>query len=339
MANEAVSAFIRSATWLIEPDRLKAYLEALAQPHPAPVQAAHQQRRRATTGPIDSIAVIPVHGPITYRAGPFSYLFGGATITELSRALGEALSSPEVSSIVLDIDSPGGTVDGVEEFGDELRQARSQKPIIAAINTLGASAAFWIAAQADEIVITPSAEAGSVGVWVLHVDLSQQLAKAGITPTFVFAGDRKVDANPLEPLGKTARADLQAKVDSIYAAFLAAVARGRGTTASAVRGAYGDGRLYNARDSVRLGLADRIGTFADVLARGPSSASRGQRRAEIQAQADRDLLDVTLAEMAATSPEDRAARAQAQADRELLDDALAKAEHAILLDEIDALTG
>ena len=335
-SREEVSAFVGSSTWSIVPARLAAIMEALEQPHAAPVQAAHQ-RQRATTGPVGSVAVLPVHGPISYRSGPFSFLFGGATITGLSRALSDVLATRSVDTIVLDIDSPGGVVDGVEEFAAELRQARSQTPIIAVVNTLAASAAYWLAAQADEVVISPSAEAGSVGVFSLHLDRSKQLALDGIAATFIFAGKHKVDANPLEPLSTAARADLQTRVDEIHGTFIGDIARGRRSSASAVR-AYADGRLFSARAAVRLGLADRIGTFDETLARGLSSAGRRDRALGAQPQADRDLLDATLAEMACPatgpSPEERA---QAAPDREMLDDVLHQMEHAELMDELEEL--
>ena len=98
--------------------------------------------------------------------------------------------------IVFDGDSAWGEVDGTPELASEIFAARSQKPIIAVVNTLAASAASWLAAQADEIVISPSAQAGSIGVWVLHQDLSGLFEKMGVKNTLLCAGDHKVDANP-----------------------------------------------------------------------------------------------------------------------------------------------
>ena len=330
-----VLAFVKGATWGLLPDRLAAYVEALEQSTVVP--QAVSRPRRATTGPVDSIGVIPIHGPVTNRPGPFSFLFGGTSIVELRRALGEALSNRHISTIVLDVDSPGGEVDGTPELATEIFAVRGQKPIIAVVNTLAASAAYWLAAQADEIVISPSAQAGSIGVWVLHQDLSGMFEKMGVQNTLLSAGEHKTDANPFEKLATSARKDLQSHIDSIMRDFLTAVARGRGTTPALVKASYGSGKLYNARDAVRLGLADRIGTLDQVLDRGAS-----RRGLNAQAQADRDLLDVTLAVMEhpATGPssEERAtALAQVQADREYLDDMVAQGEHNVLLDELEAL--
>src|SRR5690606_37146136 len=134
-----------------------------------------------------SIAVVPVRGMIEHRSSFFSEFLGGASIEALRAALRAALADPEVAAIVLDIDSPGGTVAGITELAAELRAARSVKPIYAVANTLAASAAYWLASQATEVVATPSATVGSIGVLVVHLDQSRALDQAGITPTIIAA--------------------------------------------------------------------------------------------------------------------------------------------------------
>ena len=146
-----VLAFVKGATWALEPGRLAAYVEALEQSNVVPQAGSHP--RRAVTGPVDSVGVIPVHGPITNRPGPFGFLFGGTNILALRRALDEALSSRQISTIVFDYDTSGGEVDGTPELASEIFAARGKKPIIAVVNTLAASAGYWLAAQADEVVI------------------------------------------------------------------------------------------------------------------------------------------------------------------------------------------
>ena len=142
--------------------------------------------------------------------------------------------------------------------------------------------------------MTPSGEVGSIGVFVQHLDHSGALEKAGVRNTFVFSGARKVDANPYEPLSKLARVDLKARVDAIHGAFLAAVGRGRGVAADYVRVMYGDGRMFDAKKAVSLGMADRVATLDVVLASSPSRQAKSRALA-MRIQADRDLLDVTLA--------------------------------------------
>lgn len=228
-------------------------------------------------------AVIPITGPIQYRSDLWS-MFGITTAVEdLQKALRSALADEAVKSIVLDIDSPGGSVDGVDEFAAEIRGAREVKPITAVANTWAASAAYYIAAQASEVVVTPSGEAGSIGVILVHADYSKMLEAEGITPTIIRTPARKAEANPYEPLTSDAREHLQSQVDEYYGMFVDAVAAGRRVPASKVRADFGGGRMLLAREAVRLGLADRVATLDTVLGRHSGTAAR-TARAEDDAQ-------------------------------------------------------
>src|SRR5207237_10294998 len=109
----------------------------------------------------------------------------------------------------------------------EPRAARGAKPITAAVNTMAASAAYWLASQADEVVITPSGLAGSIGVYLVHEDWSAANAQMGIDVTYISAGRFKTEANPDEPLSEDAKAALQAEVDDLYSLFVTDVATGR----------------------------------------------------------------------------------------------------------------
>jgi hypothetical protein len=140
------------------------------------------------------------------------------------------VANPDIGAIVIDVDSPGGLLDLIPETAAEVFNARGTKPIIAVVNTLACSAAYWIAAQADELVSTPSGSAGSVGVYRIHEDWSGANEQMGIDPTYVYAGTYKTEGNPDEPLGDDARAEWQTHVDLIYGEFTTAVAEGRGVS-------------------------------------------------------------------------------------------------------------
>lgn len=264
----------------IEPlalNSLIAALEAMAGGSEASIgPVARQDPRRAAPG---GVGVLPVMGPLTYRRSLFTMIFGGTPVTELRAELAQMAADPAVERIVLYFDTPGGSVAGIPELAAEIRAARARKPVAAFIDVMAASAGYWLASQADEIVVTPSGDVGSIGVFTLHFDHSKMMQAAGVKPTFIFAGRHKVDGNPYEPLSDEAKADLQADVDRIYAAFLADAAVGRKVQTSRVRTEFGQGRLVPARDAVRLGMADRIGTFAEALrgitTRKASTASRG----------------------------------------------------------------
>jgi signal peptide peptidase SppA len=265
-------------TWAVAPDVLEALcsLDGLAATDElvSAVQAFSGSRPRSQTPTAAGVAVVPLVGLITPRLTLLSMLFGGGGGLEQFRAdLRQAVASPDVSSIVLNVDSPGGSVELLTETAAELRQARAVKPIVAAVSTLAASAGYWLASQASEVAVTPSGSVGSVGAYRIHVDQSGADAQEGIKPTIVSAGEYKVEQQPHAPLADSARAELQRSVDEHYGQFLADVAAGRGTTAAHVAEHYGKGRLLSARRAVEAGKADRVATIEQVVGSELASAS------------------------------------------------------------------
>lgn len=215
-----------------------------------------------------AVGVIPVYGVLAQRMNMMAEISGGTSYQSLTRSLHEAISNPEVKAVVLDIDSPGGAVPGTDELATVIRRLRGgDKPIIAQVNSLAASAAYWIASAADEIVVTPSGRAGSIGVYTMHDDVSVALEKAGIKRTYIAAGEFKVEGNEAEPLGEDARAFVQERVNRSYDRFVASVAEGRGVTKSKVLDSYGKGRVFFAEELIDRGMADRIATLEETLSR------------------------------------------------------------------------
>ena len=203
---------------------------------------------------------------LTYKPGLFSLLLVGTALVDLIAAVNAAAADPRVSAILMPFDSPGGVASGLIEAAAAIRAARRRKPVVAAVDPLAASAAFWLATQASEITITPSGRTGSLGVFALHLSFAEQLRKAGVKPTFIASTPEKVEQSAVLQLSDEAKAAAQREVDLIYAAFLADVARGRGKPLAQVRRDFGGGRLVNARDAVRDGLVDRIGTIEQAMA-------------------------------------------------------------------------
>jgi signal peptide peptidase SppA len=231
-----------------------------------------------------SVAVIPVYGVIEHRSDWMLEMFGGTSIDGFREALAAQMADPGVRAVVLDIDSPGGTVAGMTELAAELRAQRGgSKPIIAVANSLAASAAYWLASQADEVVVSPSGAVGSVGVYAIHQEASRMLDEMGITTTIVSAGPHKTEGNEFEPLSEEARADIQARVDSSYDQFLADVAAGRRVSVDKVAADYGGGRVLNARQALAAGMVDRIGTLSQTIDR---LGTTGGRRRAMAAEGD-----------------------------------------------------
>jgi signal peptide peptidase SppA len=214
-----------------------------------------------------AVAVIPVFGVISNRMNLMTQISGGTSVEKLTTQLRAALADGSISAIVLDVDSPGGVVDGVPELAGEILEARGQKKIVAVANSMAGSAAYWLASCASELAVVPSGQVGSIGVFAAHEDMSKALEQEGVKISLVSAGKYKVEGNPYEPLSDEARAAMQTKVDGFYGMFVAAVAKGRKTSPASVRDGYGQGRMLLADDAVKTGMADSVATLDQVLAK------------------------------------------------------------------------
>lgn len=305
-------ALLSESHWAILPEALDALIEKLslhargvAVESAAPFSAVRPPRPRG-----DAVAIIPVHGAITQHGGGlFEMLFGGVSVDGIAADFRAALAEDEVRAVLLDIDSPGGSVFGVSELADEIYRARGKKPIYAIANGTAASAAYWLGAAADEFYVTPSGLAGSIGVFAVHVDISEMAAREGMKPTIVSAGKYKTEGNEFEPLGDDARGAVQERIDDYYGLFVSDIARFRGTTEAKVRGGYGEGRVLTAKAAVSAGLADKVMSYQQAVARtqAPALASRESRQTAA-------LTFAEHAEHALASAEDFSARAWARAE-------------------------
>jgi capsid assembly protease len=230
------------------------------------------------------VAVVPMVGVVSHRGDIFEEIFGGGSVStqHLLGLVRQLVADESVRAIVLDVDSPGGSIGGLEELSDEIYRARGSKRIVAVSNTLMASAAYWIASAADEVVVTPESDTGSIGVWTAHVDASKMLEDLGWKVTLIRAGKFKAEATPYESLSAEAREFIQSQVDEYYGMFVKAVARNRADTPSAVREGYGQGRVLSAREAVKAKLADRVGSLNQVVsALQARYAKRKPSRAEL----------------------------------------------------------
>lgn len=210
---------------------------------------------------------VPIMGEISHRDSFWSWLTGGSTVEGLIKTLREIGADDSVSTVLLDIDSPGGTVAGIPELANEVRRLSASKHVVALANSLAASAAYWIGSQADEFVATPEAMVGSVGVFAVHEDWSAAMDQAGVKMTYITAGKYKAEGNPAQPLSEEARQHLQTIVDASYDLFVADVAKGRAVSAADVRGNYGEGRVLSAQDAKAAGMIDRIAGYDETVKR------------------------------------------------------------------------
>jgi signal peptide peptidase SppA len=234
-------------------------------------------RRASASSPVSTsgAAVIPITGGLSQRPNFISDLFGWSDYETVSAQLRAALADPAVGILVFYVDSPGGVISGLPELGDEIFASRRVKPSIAFCSNVCASAAFWLGSQATQLVAQPSADVGSVGVLSVHFDCSQQLAAEGIRPTIIASSPFKAETSPLVPLTPEALQYEQARVNALHGDFVAALARGRGIDAAAVRRDFGTGRVLNAREARRVGMVDSISpNLPDALSRLPIASRR-----------------------------------------------------------------
>jgi signal peptide peptidase SppA len=290
---------VYSAVWAIQPEKLDqivAFLEfASAGGKYSAEEVAERIGIRAEAKPqpnpqATSIAVIPIRGIISHRVSMMDSISGGGgtSVEQVTKSLRTALADETVKAILFDVDSPGGSVYGVDELAAEIMKSRGRKPMVAQVNALAASAAYYLASAADEIAMTPSGEAGSIGVLLRHLDQSKAAEMEGVKVTYIQAGEFKTEANPFEPLSDEAKAYLQKRVDEYYSMFVKSVAKGRNLPVATVRNDFGKGRTMGAEDALRVGMVDRIATYDETLSR--LAGRRGATVTQVGARAEEERL-------------------------------------------------
>lgn len=205
-------------------------------------------------------AIIPIHGSLINRFG--GYYFGYITgYNFIRRQAAMAAMDEDVERIIFDVNSNGGQASGCFELSEEL--AKIEKPTMAVVDANCYSAAYALSSAMDQIAVTPSGGAGSIGVITMHVDVSKALEDFGVKITLITAGDHKADGNPFEALSDEVKADIQADIDQCYGQFVSLVAANRGLDEKAVRDT--QARCYSAQDALAAGLIDLVATPAQAV--------------------------------------------------------------------------
>lgn len=213
------------------------------------------------------VGIVPLYGPIFPKANLMTEMSGATSLESFKGQFVSMLQNDLVQSIIIDVDSPGGSAFMVPETAKFIFENRGKKPIIAVANSMAASAALFIASQADEFYVTDSGLVGSLGTILVHDDYSEKLKKEGIKTTLITATDSPYKGELAEEvaLSDGALAYAQGLVDDMNDKFVQAVARGRGTTVEDVKANYGGGRVLTAKDALAVGMVDGIRTLDDVL--------------------------------------------------------------------------
>jgi signal peptide peptidase SppA len=271
MKYSRVINWVLNTPWAITPTKLAVIMDLLAfyadgnRLTAEEVQDAIGAVNRGGARTTGAIQVLPLYGVIAQRAGMMTETSGGTSTEAFKRQFDSAVADAQIDAILIDVDSPGGAVSGVDELSAAIHAARGAKPIVAVANSLAASAAYWIATAADSLYITPTGETGSIGVIAAHEDDSALYEREGVKTTLITAGKYKGEGNPYEPLSEDARTYLQSRVDEYYAMFVSRVAKNRGVAVSDVRGGFGEGRVVGAKAAKAMGMVDGIKTMEEVI--------------------------------------------------------------------------
>lgn len=239
--------------------------DALAADVGEPVDGLRYSYVRGNTG------VLFVDGPIIPRADFFSNVSGVTSIENLAADFRALQENPQVEKIVLAIDSPGGNIVGVSEFAQMVRA--SEKKTTAYVYGMAASAAYWIASAAHEIVTVDTGEVGSIGVVMTYRDTSKQDAAKGIETVELVSSQSPYKRPDLKT--DDGRAAVQSVLDDLAAVFVDSVAAYRDTTAETVQNDFGRGGMMAARRAIDAGMVDRIGTLESILSEDNSNNTRG----------------------------------------------------------------
>ena len=311
-----LEGFLSGQQWAIKPEVLDGFMQLLdlrslggdLESFAAGMPGAMQQKRVAKAQ--GSTAIVPIDGALSKR----SFLFDcGSTYAGIRDAIQAALDDPSVSSILLDVDSPGGSVAGMSELTDFISQADKIKPVYAYTDGLMCSAAYCLSSAARQIVAAPTATVGSIGILGTHTDRSQRDQSAGIKRSVLTAGSHKAIGTDTAPLDDKSRAVIQGQLDQLYSLFVNAVAANRGVKAADAE-SWADGKVFLAADAKALGLIDEVGTRDNLLARISNqeatmdlkqlkaehpdlvTAIKAEAATEAKAQAEKSQTDAVLSE-------------------------------------------
>ena len=239
---------------------------------------------------VDGVAVIEISGVLVHRGAWIGQSSGQTSYEGIATQLAAAVADPLVHGIALEIDSFGGEVAGVFDLADAIRAARAAKPVSAFVAEHAFSAGYALASQADRIILPRTGAVGSIGVVVMHADLSGQLSDAGVTVTLIHSGAHKVDGNPYEPLPYAVRARIQGEIDGIRNLFAETVGAGRGRRLTAEAALATEAECYRGAEAVAVGLADEVSDPASAFAaftalvnsQGPTRSALPRRSAQSQ---------------------------------------------------------
>ncbi len=215
---------------------------------------------------VDGIAIVEIAGVLVHRGAWIGNSSGQTSYEGIAAQIDAAGADPTIRAVALEIDSFGGEIAGVFDLADRIRALRRSKPVWAFVAEHAFSAGYALAAQADRILLPRTGAVGSIGVLVMHADLSRKLDQEGVAVTLVHSGQRKVDANPYQPLPAQVQASIQGEIDGLRLLFAQTVEAGRAGRLTADAALATEAACYRGADAVAAGLADEVTDLASGFA-------------------------------------------------------------------------
>lgn len=261
-----------------------------------------------------SVAIIEARGPMFRHANIFTAISGATSYDIMRRDLQAALDDPSMQAIVMNFDTPGGVVNGVNELANAIRAGREKKPIVAYVGGMAASAGYWLASQASEIVIDETATLGSIGVRAVVTDTSKKDAEQG---RIEFISSQS-PGKRTDLASDEGRSRIQRQIDALADVFIATVAKGRGVKPDDVAARFGGGDMLVGAAAIAAGMADRIGSFEAVvaeLAAGKTPAPKPKSKPRSTAM-DENMITKAEHEAAVAKARDEGRTAGVTAERQ-----------------------
>jgi len=247
---------IPNKIWAIQPEILEQYQKEsikLFMEEDRPIKDMYNSSQD------QQVLVIRISGILEPNLSFMSFLYGGTSTTQIQQEIKKAIENEGVTRIVLELDTPGGDITGIQSLANTIYQARGKKEIIAVVKDLAASAGYWIASACSKIILaSETAMVGSIGVVMCHKDFSEAEKKEGVITTEIYAGKYKRLTSNYKPLSEEGKDNLQKKVDYLYSIFLQDVVKYRNKDIDYVLENMADGKVFIGKQAVSSQLVDGI---------------------------------------------------------------------------------
>ena len=279
MKGDQLAAALYDTPWLVEQAHLESLVDIFEKwrdgvvvDHFGAVALFNEERGRDKPEPYPyvsgiegGVATMRLRGTMSPRMGLFSAISGGIASEVAAQSVRDLRKDRAIKGLILDFDSPGGAIAGVEELSDAVYEAREDLDITAIANYKLASAAYWVASQAHRIIASPSSLVGSIGTMVVHRGVGEARERQGVKYTFLSVPGEKTAANNDNKITDEGVKQVMALLEDHYGSFVSAIARGRGVGEDVVRDTYGKGAVFTANMALAVGMVDSVDIFSVAI--------------------------------------------------------------------------